>query len=838
MMRVSLEWLKEYVELAGLRPDEIAEALTNSGLEVESIDYSGPRFDGVVVAKVLTVEPHPNADKLRLVTVDLGAAQTRVVCGAPNVREGIFIAFAQEGATVISRKDGAPFKLDKAVIRGVESAGMICSLAELGLETRFEKAEDGIWPLDTVSAIEWEENHLGQDLKTALSLEADAVLHVAPTANRGDLMSVIGVAREISALFDRPLHGPRFPHLVYSGTEKLVMKISLSDPEVCRYYAGALMRKLKIAPSPDWMVRRLQAAGVRSINNVVDITNYVMLEMGQPLHAFDLDKLGASGLIDVRRARANESLTTLDDVERSFTENSVLITMNNQPVALAGLMGGASTEIDDQSVSLFLESACFQPAAIRKSSKSVNLRSEASARFERGVDIGQTRNALLRAIQLLQQHAGAELAHIVESPTPAVQKPRLTLHFQRVEKILGLSIPSDVVINILKRLGYLLEPTKEVASLVVTVPSFRQEDVYREIDLIEEVIRIYGYDKVPYTLPKKTGTSVVSLRARTIDALGEALRGQGLQEVVTTSLIGQSLLDKTGFHVDQEQLVTVLNSHSTDHTIMRQSLLPNIIEIAKFNQAQGAEQVWIYELGRAYFKLGKPNAKNSGVAERLHLAGLITGSSARGEWRRKEPADFYLLKGMLESLFTELGLSDRITFQPSSDVAYLHPGKTATVMLGSSNDASSSPEQKSKALGVLGQLHPHVQSSMKFRQPVFIFELNVEAIYKALKQDKSQFQAAEVSQYPAIRRDMAFSAPVSIFHQDVLQALQKSEQPLLRHVDLFDEYRSEQLGEEQRSLAYRLTFQSDENTLTDAEVDHSLAQLKESLTNSLPVKFR
>ncbi len=829
-MRVSLEWLKEYVDIAGLSPEEIAAALTNSGLEVESVEYIGPRFEGVVVARVLKLDPHPNADKLRLVTVDLGGeSQTQVVCGAPNVREDIFIAFAQEGSTVLSRKDNSLFKLGKATIRGVESAGMVCSLEELGLDGQYEKLEDGIWPLDTLV----NEEHLGQDLKTVLGLGGDAVLEVAPTANRGDLMSVIGVAREISALFDRPLHGPAISQLVHPAPVKLALRIALSDPEICRYYGGAMMRKLQIGPSPDWMSRRLVAAGVRAINNVVDITNYVMLEMGQPLHAFDQEKLTAAGVIDVRRAREGEKLTTLDDVERALTPDSVLITMNDRPVAMAGLMGGADTEIDDQSTSLFLESAYFAPAAIRKSAKSVGLRSEASARFERGVDLAQSRNALLRATELLQQYAGAELLHLVESPVPVVQKPRVTLHLQRIEKMIGLSIPSENVINILKKLGFLLEPTKEVASLVVTVPSFRQEDVSREIDLIEEVVRIYGYDKIPYTLPSKTGTSVVSLRARTVNRLGESLRAQGLQEVVTTSLIGKSLLEKTGFGVNTDHLVTVLNSHSADHTLMRQSLLPNIIEIAKFNQAQGIENVWIYELGRAYFKMGKPNLKNSGVSERLFLGGLITGAVAQGEWRQKEPADFYLLKGILESLFAELGLAEAIHFEAVPDASFLHPGKAARIMLNT--DAVGN---KPKEVGVLGELHPHVQHTLKFRQPVYLFELNVETLYKAVKQHNTALKAEVVSPYPAIRRDMAFLAPVTISNQAVVDLLKQAEQPLLRQVDLFDEYRSAQLGADQRSLAYRLTFQSDTATLTDAEVDQSLTQLKETLAETLKVTFR
>lgn len=822
-MRVSLEWLKEYVDISGLSPEEIAEALTNSGLEVEAVDYLGPKFDGVVVGKVQAIDPHPNADKLRLVTVKLGNATTQVVCGAPNVREGIFIAFATEGATVISRKDNTLFKLGRAKIRGVESAGMVCSLDELGLEDQYPKAEDGIWPLDAYV----NEGHLGQDLKQVLNLKGDVVLEIAPTANRGDLMSMLGVAREVAALFERVMHPPQVVH--YNDLpEKGELQIALQDPEVCRYYGGVMMRGLKIGPSPEWMSRRLQAAGVRSINNVVDITNYVMLEMGQPLHAFDQDKLGAAGRLGVRRSNEGEALVTLDNVSRKLTPDSVVVTVRDVPVALAGVMGGASTEIDDQSQSLLLESAYFPPAIVRKSAKSVGLRSEASARFERGVDIENCRNALLRATELLKKYASAEYMRLIESPVPVIEHPKITLHFQRIEKLLGLVIEPDMVAKILKKLGFRLQPTKEVSSVVVAVPSFRQEDITREIDLIEEVIRIYGYDKVPYTLPKKTGTSVLSLRARMIAELGQALRAQGLQEVVTTSLIGPSLLEKTGFTINEQQLVSVVNSHSSDHTMMRQSLLPNIIEVAKFNQSQGLEDIWIYELGRTYLKLGKANFKNSGVSERLYLGGLITGTMTMGGWSRKEPADFYLLKGILENLFGELNLDSAICFEPTQGTSYLHPGKAALIKIGDNQ----------KELGILGELHPEVQKSLKFRQPVYLFELNVEALYKALKQQSHAMKAVLVSPYPAIKRDMAFLAPDSLSNQAVIQVLREAKEPLLKQIELFDEYRSKQLGADKRSLAYRLTFQSDEATLTDVDADERLNKLKAALSQNLPIQFR
>lgn len=845
-MRVSLEWLKEYVDISGLSPEEIAEALTNAGLEVEAIEHLGAKFEGVVVGKIQAINPHPDADKLRLVTVNWGqgpegspsdedtpAMLTQVVCGAPNVREGILVAFALDGAMVISRKDGTLFKLGKAKIRGVESTGMICSLEELGLEAQFQTQEDGIWPLDGIVS----ESAIGQDLKIALGLQGDVVIEVAPTANRGDLMSVLGVAREVAALFDRTLHHPQWPY-IKEVRQKHEFRVGLHDAEVCRYYSGVTMNNVRIGPSPEWMSRRLVAAGVRSINNVVDITNYVMLEMGQPLHAFDRNKLelvggGKAGKIDVRRANADEKMRTLDGLERTLNPDAVLVTLNDNPVALAGVMGGADTEIDDQSREILLESACFHPAAIRKSAKSVGLRSESSARFERGVDVENCRNALLRAASLLQKHADASVESIAESPLPVQSHTRIALHFQRIEKIIGLAIEADTVNKILKKLGFLLQPTKESSCVMVDVPSFRHDDISRDIDLIEEVIRIHGYDKIPYTLPQKTGTSATTLRSRMIKTIGQAIRGQGLQEIVTTSLIGQNLLEKTGFTLNPDQQVSVLNSHSSDHTLMRQSLLPNMIEIAKLNQSQGNEDIWVYELGRTYYKLGKASLKNSGVSERLCLGGLITGSPLSGQWHQKETVDFYRIKGILENLFVELGLEAHISFVPgdnslSDQAPYLHPGKAAVICVGPS----------AKQLGVLGELHPEVQKTLKFRQAVYVFELNVELLYKTLKQTSQQGSGVQLSPYPAIKRDMAFLVPKSVTHQAVEQALQFEDEPLLRNITLFDEYTSEQLGADKRSLAYRLTFQSEASTMTDSEVDARFAKLKKALSERLPIQFR
>ncbi len=827
-MRVSLEWLNDYVDVSNLQPEDVAEDLTNAGLEVEAIERLGALFSGVRLGKMLAVEKHPNADRLNLVTVETGQGQAKVVCGANNVQPDTLIAYAEIGATVISRKDNTLFTLQKAKIRGVESSGMICSLDELGLSEKYpdDVVEGGIWHMTKVAR----ESQIGQPLEAVLNLKTDLVLDTAPTANRGDLMSMIGVAREVAALYNRPVTLPELKELAPTP-ESNGYQIRLDDPSVCEYYGGAIMKNLKTGPSPDWMVRRLEAAGVRSHNNVVDITNYVMLEMGQPLHAFDMDRLG-TGTVGVRKAKPGETIRTLDGETRKLTEDSVLITLNDRPVAMAGLMGGEDTEIGDDSKHLFLEAAFFPPASNRRSAKSVGLRTEASARFERGVDRNTCRKALFRAVQLYQELASAELAGFVESPPKPAPAVTVGLRLPRIEKLLGTPVERTSAVNILEKLGFGVKDDTSADALSVTVPSYRQHDVSREVDLIEEVIRIHGYGNVPYTLPKKTRSASYSLRQDLIRRIHTALCGAGLQETVTNSLIGEALLEKTGFTVDRDQLVQVTNSHSRDHTLMRQSLLPNLIEIARYNLAQGVENIWLYETGRTYFKRGKASEKSSGVVEKLTISGLMTGSGFSGTWHVPESlsqTDFYLTKGVTEQILASLKLTNDYVFEAIGDVSWLHPGKAAAIV----------PKAGGKPVGVLGQMHPAFESRLKFRQPVFLFELDFETLFKAAKQTADQPEAGIiVSHYPTVKRDMAFFAPETLTHRQILAIIEGLNEPLITDVTLFDEYRGEQLGAGNRSLAYRLTLQSPSETLTDAVIDEVMARVKQTLSKDLPVTFR
>jgi phenylalanyl-tRNA synthetase beta chain len=894
-MRISLEWLSEYCDVSGLLPEAIAEALTRSGLEVEHLEQTGCLFSGVVVGQVETIMPHPNTDRLRLVTVNLGSHNQTVVCGASNVRQGTFVAFAQDGATVISKKENKLFQLGRVSIRGVESAGMICSVEELGLTGEYPDTGEGIWILDDHVTLSGLGKNLGKDLKQALALASDTIMEVSPTANRGDLMSVVGVAREISALFNRPLlpfttepetedtgkketalpDAPP-PDIASSAKNGAPVEIRLSSPDVCTYYSAVTLENITISASPAWMVKRLEAAGIRSINNVVDITNYVMLETGNPLHAFDLDKLSALALetssqaspantiaLDVRypdpeqeeQKQAASPFITLDNTARSLTGQTVMIMANDRPVAMAGVMGGAETGVEDNTTALLLEVACFPAASTRKSSKSVGIRTEASARFERGVDWTHCDVAMSRAVQLLKRYAGVDVsvsAVVQSSADTPITKAAIPLRLEKLEQILGIAIPEETVIRILEQLGFCVNFPEETCSdktrrsqdvsanvtgkvLAVTVPEFRALDVQREIDLIEEVIRIYGYDQVPYTLPQKMGASTVSFRATLLETTERIMQAKGLQSVITTSLVGENLLQKAGFSLDEQQTVSVLNSHSVDHTVMRQSLLPNLLEVTQFNLAQGAETIWIYELGRTYHRVGKSSLKHSGVSERLNLSGLIMGDLQKGFWQNMsgketlQPAvhQYYQLKGILEEVFSGLGLSTTdICFDVPDTTeipGFLHPGQMASVMLKASK----------KHLGYLGVLHPVHQQKLKFKRPAVLFELNMEYLLKAIQTQYQPTQLAHVSLYPPVHRDIAFSAPVGLPHQSVCQVFETLNEPLLKGVELFDDYRGQQLETHQKSLAYRLTFQSANATMTDHGVDSVLNTLKAALREEL-----
>ena len=819
-MQVSLNWLKEFVDLEGIDEKQIAHELTMSGLEVEEIEYLKPQFSNIITAKIEKINNHPNADKLHLVDVNTGSEVKTVVCGAQNIQEGQIIPYASVGSKVLDRKTGEQFTLTPATIRGVESQGMLCSSDELGLSDRNYQEEDGILILNRFL----DNVELGKKLEDVLNLEEDIILNVAPTANRGDQMSVIGVARELCTIFDR--------HLKYSPLEATVeygnddFEVEIKDKDVCKYYSIGLLSGVKIKKSPDWMQKRLVSSGIRAINNVVDITNYVLLELGTPLHAFDRDKL--NNYLCVRRANEGETLVTLDEVERKLTHDSVLIATKEHPVCLGGVFGGANSEIDDNTTSIALEAAYFTPATNRKSARSVGYRSEAGARFERGIDIGAVKQALMRAMQLLVEYADAKVEGVVQTGNDKNEIEPITLRFSEIKRILGIEVPTEKALNILEKLGFKILGKNEIAAKI-EVPSYRVDDVYREIDLIEEIARINGYEQVPPTLPAKNNVAEITLEEKTIANIHYLMRSCGMNEIVTTSLIGKSLLDRYMMTYNEEQAVKVANVASEEYSMLRQTLAANVLDCFKNNWDNGQKNYWVYEIGRSYFKDHETTQKDSGVTEVKMLSGILSGNIENSKWQQAQKVDFYTIKGIFEKLLSSLGLESRILINACEDINFMHPYKTAKlVMLG----------KQAKDIGFFGQIHPLLKDKMKLNQDAYLFEVNLDAILSCVHESIPHFK--HLPQYPEVQRDMAFIIPESVTYAELQKVIKKSAQSnLFKGSEIFDVYQGEHIKEGFKSLAFRIKLQDENATLTEEVIEKQMAAVKTGLQKAYSeISFR
>jgi phenylalanyl-tRNA synthetase beta chain len=822
-MLVSLEWLNEYVDITDLLAEEIAHALTMSGLEVEETEKICAKFTDIVVAEILEVNPHPNADKLQLVKVNNGREVREVVCGARNIAKGQLVPYASVGSKVLDRKTGEQFALTPVKIRGIESQGMLCSAEELGLETADYQQEDGILILNREGG-KFQGVTVGQDMRTVLNIKEDIVLHTAPTANRGDEMSIIGIAREISALFNKPMKLPALKQYEPAATGSF--NVEIKDEDTCKYYAVGLVKAVKIGPSPDWMVRRLAASGVRSINNVVDITNYVMLEYGQPLHAFDMSKLSGNYLC-VRRAYEGEKLTTLDDVERNLNNNSVLIATQDKAVGLAGLMGGYNSEIDDNTKDIALESAYFTPVTTRKSARSVGLRTEASARFERGVDIEAVKPALLRAMQLMEELAGAKIEGFVETGNDKLPDIDITFRFAQVKRILGTDIPSSTCLEILENLGYEVLG-QNTFSAKVRVPSWRANDATREIDLIEEISRIHGYNRIEASFPAKMQVAETSSETRAISKIHELFTGKGFNEIVTSSLIGKPLLKFAGIDFEEEKAIMVTNPQSEDYTMLRQDVVPSLFQVIRYNFDMGQKNLRIYEIGKTYIYKGNTGKKDTGTVEARQLVGAITGNTTSVLWKKSPEADFYTLKGVIEDLIKEFKLENRVEYVPVSDISYLHPGRTAQIQLMGKHPVP---------IGVIGEMHPDTVKRCKFNQPVYIFKIDLDVLLANVNHITPKYR--QLPQYPSADRDIAFIVPESVSYQELARTIKKSASNLFRKADIFDLYQGEHVPAGSKSVAFRITLLNTEATLTDEAIDAEISNIKAGLKKAYPdIAFR
>lgn len=825
-MQVSLNWLNEFVDLSNVEASQIAHELTMSGLEVESVEDVKPSFTNIKTVKIEKIDAHPNSDRLHLVTVNTGSGLKTVVCGAQNIQEGQVVPYASVGSQVLDRKTGEMFTLTPAVIRGVESQGMLCSADELGVSERNYQEEDGILVLNRI----FPDVELGKDVKDVLGFEKDTVIDVAPTANRGDQMSVIGVARELSSLFNTPLKFNPVECTKDLTTDKF--KVEIKDKDVCKYYSIALLKNIKIKSSPDWMQKRLIASGVRAINNVVDITNYVMLEYGCPLHAFDADKL--DGYLCVRRAEEGEKLVTLDEVERTLTTDSVLIATKDKGVCLGGVFGGANSEIDDNTTSLALEAAYFTPATNRKSARSAGYRSEASARFERGIDIEAVKPALMRAMQLLVEYADAEVVGVVEDGENKLEPLEITLRYPQIKRILGCEIASDRCDNILGNLGF-KKLGGNAAAAKFLVPSFRAYDVTREIDLIEEIARINGYDKISPTLPAKAQTPTITLEEKVIKRIHELLLSAGLNEIQTSSLIGKPMLDKFKIGYDDENAVKVLNAASEDYSMLRQTLSASVLNCMKYNFDNGQKNFWAYEIGKTYIKTSPADEKNTGVKETRVLEGVLTGEVQNSKWQIKTSTDFYTVKGIMENIFNDLEVSRRIKLAPleetelAKDNNILHPYRTAVVMLLG---------KKPQPIGYFGQVHPTLIDKLKLNQDAFLFNLNLSELISAVKETVPRFK--HLPQFPEVRRDIAFIINDDVTFEDIQKVIKSSvKQNIFKGSEIFDVYQGEHVEDGFKSVAFRIKMQDENATLTDEIIEQQMTSVREKLQKTYAqISFR
>ena len=822
-MNLSLKWLNEFVK-TDVSPREMSEALTMSGSKVEGYEIEGEKIKNIVVGKILKIDKHPDADKLVVCSVDAGEAEPlQIVTGATNLTEGDYVPVCKDNSVL---PDGR--KIKKGKLRGVMSCGMLCSLGELGLTVHDfpEAIEDGIFVLSDDC-----DKTVGKDIREAIGLN-DTKFEFEITSNRPDCFSVIGLAREAAATFSEELklHTPQVKG--GAGSCEGMLSVNIEEPKLCPAYSARIVKNVKIKPSPRWMRERLRAMGVRPINNIVDITNYVMLEYGCPLHAFDFDKL--DGYLCVRRATEGEKLVTLDEVERTLTTDSVLIATEKEGVCLGGVFGGANSEIDNNTTAIALEAAYFTPATNRKSARSAGYRSEASARFERGIDIEAVKPALMRAMQLLVEYADAEVVGMVEDGENKLEPLEITLRYNQIKRILGCEISADRCINILENLGFKKLGGNDAAAKFA-VPSFRAYDVTREIDLIEEIARINGYDKIAPTLPNKSQTPVISAGERIIKRVHQLMLSAGLNEIQTSSLIGKSLLDKFNIPYDEENAVKVQNAASEEYSMLRQTLAASALNCMKYNFDNGQKTFWGYEIGRTYLKVSEADEKNSGVKETTVLEGILTGEIQNSKWQTTAKTDFFTVKGIVENLFEDLQITRRIKIVPLEQTELakthkiFHPYRTAVILLLG---------KKPQPIGYFGQIHPTLQDKLKLNQEAFLFKVDLDEVIAAVKETVPRFK--HLPQYPEVRRDLAFIINDTVSYDDIQKVIKSGvKQNIFKGSEIFDVYQGEHVEEGFKSVAFRIKMQDENATLTDEIIDQQMTSVREKLQKAYAqISFR
>ncbi|HHW9898524.1 TPA: phenylalanine--tRNA ligase subunit beta [Staphylococcus aureus] len=792
-MLISNEWLKEYVTIDD-SVSNLAERITRTGIEVDDlIDYTKD-IKNLVVGFVKSKEKHPDADKLNVCQVDIGEDEpVQIVCGAPNVDAGQYVIVAKVGG----RLPGG-IKIKRAKLRGERSEGMICSLQEIGISSNYipKSFESGIYVFS-------ESQVPGTDALQALYLD-DQVMEFDLTPNRADALSMIGTAYEVAALYNTKMTKPETTsnELELSANDELTVTIENEDK--VPYYSARVVHNVTIEPSPIWMQARLIKAGIRPINNVVDISNYVLLEYGQPLHMFDQDAIGSQQIV-VRQANEGEKMTTLDDTERELLTSDIVITNGQTPIALAGVMGGDFSEVKEHTSNIVIEGAIFDSVSIRHTSRRLNLRSESSSRFEKGIATEFVDEAVDRACYLLQTYAnGKVLKDRVSSGELGAFITPIDITADKINRTIGFDLSQNDIVTIFNQLGFGTEINDDV--ITVQVPS-RRKDITIKEDLIEEVARIYGYDDIPSTLPvfEKVTSGQLTDRQYKTRMVKEVLEGAGLDQAITYSLVSKE--DATAFAMQQRQTIDLLMPMSEAHASLRQSLLPHLIEAASYNVARKNKDVKLFEIGNVFFANGEGELPD----QVEYLSGILTGDYVVNQWQgKKETVDFYLAKGVVDRVSEKLNLE--FSYR-RADIDGLHPGRTAEILL------------ENKVVGFIGELHPTLAADNDLKR-TYVFELNFDALM-AVSVGYINYQPIPI--FPGMSRDIALEVDQNIPAADLLSTIHAHGGNILKDTLVFDVYQGEHLEKGKKSIAIRLNYLDTEETLTDERVSKVQAEIEAAL---------
>lgn len=808
-MLVSYKWLSEYLDLSKISAQELSDQLSVTGIEVEGIEVPQEGLKKIVVGEVKDCIPHPNSDHLSICQVDIGEDElSQIVCGAPNIKAGIKVIVALPGSRITGNQ-----KIKKGKMRGEVSNGMICSLQELGYS-------DSVIPKAYAEGIYYmpEEAVNGSDVFSYLLMD-DSIIELSITPNRADALSMRGVAYEVGAIYRQT---PTFKDepLVEDASQTIeeYLTVSVEEQDLVPAYELRVIKNVTIAESPMWLQTLLMNEGIRPINNVVDVTNYILLLFGQPLHAFDYDKL-ASKEITVRKARPAEELVTLDGEKRTLTEADLVVTNGHKPVALAGVMGGANSEITNETTTVALEAALFDAVSIRKTSKQFNLRSESSSRFEKGINRATISEAGAVAAAMIAKLAGGTVVSGrsvgTELTLPIVN---VDVTISRINGYLGTTLDAKIINEIFDTLGFTYTLTAN-ERYTVTIPP-RRWDISIEADLIEEVARIYGYDRLPSTLPKgETVAGSLSKRQLVTRTIKYALEGAGLTEAISYALTTEKKARQ--FELKESAITALQWPMSEDRSVLRMNLISGLLDDVAYNVARKNKNVALYEVGRIFYQMNDP--KKELPQEEIHLGLALTGHREVKDWQTKETSvDFYTLKGVLEMLFENLGITDKITYTSCQAIKELHPGRTAMICLGTAT------------VGFIGQVHPATAKAYGI-PTTYVAELNLEAL---VDEENDAIIYKPISKFPAVSRDIALLVDETVSNQSLVEVITAAAGKYLQTVHLFDVYQGDNITDGKKSMAYSLTFVNPEATLVDEEINTWMDRVTTALTDQLHVTIR